>query len=205
MTEFDLQYYGDYAPILQETEQMVLDELNRIIQSITQNEEYSPAEHIRSRIKSSASMQEKLQKREVPSSAENALKEVSDAVGIRIVTHFIGDVYTILQKIQECSCWKVLKIKDYIAEPKPNGYRSLHVIVQIPFADERIQSIKAEIQLRTIAMDCWASLEHQMKYKKNIENAALIISELHRCADEMASTDMTMQTIRDMIQKDKAD
>lgn len=94
-----------------------------------------------------------------------------------------------------------MNVKDYIALPKPNGYRNLHVIVQLPFGNSEIPFIRGEIQLRTIAMDCWASLEHQMRYKKNILDTALIQSELLRCAEEMASTDLTMQAIREMIQK----
>lgn len=204
MNELDLEYYGMYAPLLQKTEQNILNELTNIIHSISRDEEHTPAEHIRSRIKSAASMQEKLLRHGVSTKVQNALYAVSDAVGIRVVTHFVGDVYVILQKIQSASSLKIITIKDYISRPKENGYRSLHIIVEVPFGAPGIPTIQAEIQLRTIAMDCWASLEHQMKYKKNINNTELIVSELRRCADEMASTDLTMQTIRQMIQEGQA-
>ena len=87
------------------------------------------------------------------------------------------------------------------ADPDGEDYRSLHVLLNVPFGVGGISDIDIEIQLRTIAMDCWASLEHQLKYKKNIKNTALIVEELKRCADEMASTDLSMQTIRDLIQR----
>ena len=102
---------------------------------------------------------------------------------------------------ENSTVWRVVTVKDYIANSKPNGYRSLHVILALPFGVGGIEEIRTEIQLRTIAMDCWASLEHQLKYKKNIGNTELIVSELKRCADEMASTDLSMQTIRDLIHK----
>ena len=103
--------------------------------------------------------------------------------------------------IEKNDHWKVVTVKGYIANAKPNGYRSLHVLLNLPFGVGGIDAINVEIQLRTIAMDCWASLEHQLKYKKHIKNTALIVDELKRCADEMASTDLSMQTIRDLIQK----
>ena len=96
---------------------------------------------------------------------------------------------------------RVKQVKDYIANAKPNGYRSLHIIITLPFGVGGIETMDAEIQLRTIAMDCWASLEHQLKYKKAVRSTALIVEELKRCADEMASTDLSMQTIRDLIKK----
>lgn len=202
MTDKDIQYYGIYSEALLKTEELILGELNRIISAVTEENEHSPAEHIRSRIKSAESMREKLQRRgssEVD--AETALRLMSDAVGVRVVTHFVGDVYAVYDRIKQSPCWKVIQSKDYISNPKPNGYRSLHVILEIPIDSPELKSVQAEIQLRTIAMDCWASLEHQMKYKKDIKNAPLIIDELRRCADEMASTDLTMQTIRGMIQQ----
>ncbi len=199
MAEIDTEYYGQYAPALKAAQSVMLAEMERIIGLISTDDEHSPAEHIRSRIKGADSMKAKLAKNGFDTSAATALAKTSDAVGMRVVTHFIGDVYAILDCIRESDCWEVVKVKDYIAAPKPNGYRSLHVIVELPFDGGDICAIRAEIQLRTIAMDCWASLEHQLKYKKNIENTDLIVAELLRCAQEMASTDLTMQTIRDML------
>lgn len=195
----DAEFYGAYLPVLKQTEQLLLSELQQILERITPDAESAPAEHIRFRLKSPESVLEKLRRKELPETAVSALNHLSDLVGIRIVTHFIGDVYSVLDALQENPNWKIVKIKDYIAQPKENGYRSLHIILSVPADAPQLHDIRAEIQLRTIAMDCWASLEHQMKYKKHIENAALISAELKRCADEMASTDLSMQTIRRMI------
>ncbi|MCD7810562.1 MAG: hypothetical protein LUG91_01745 [Ruminococcus sp.] len=202
MKQQDKNFYGVYAEPLLTVQQNMLDELIQELGRIPQEEDgATPAEHLISRIKSAESMCEKLRKRGLPETPEAALSELSDTIGIRIVTHFVGDVYAVLEEIKQADCWEVVNVKDYIALPKPNGYRSLHVIVQLPFGNSEIPFIRGEIQLRTIAMDCWASLEHQMRYKKNIQDTALIQSELLRCAEEMASTDLTMQAIREMIQK----
>lgn len=205
MKSDDLRFYGDYAPLLQDLEETLYHEFGHILAKAPKEGTYSPTEHICSRIKSAASIQEKLKKHNLNPCIEQALKHLSDIVGLRAVTRFIGDVYTILKQIQQDSTWEIVKVKDYIANPKKNGYRSLHIIVRVPFPDHAFPTIQAEIQLRTIAMDCWASLEHQIKYKKHIPDAELISAELLRCADEMASTDLTMQTIREMIQRHSTD
>ena len=173
----------------------------KLLDSISTDSETAVAEHLKCRIKGAESMKEKLRRKNLPETPENGLKYLSDIVGARVVTHFVGDIYTVLELIEQDTCWKVQTVKDYIAEAKPNGYRSLHVILNVPFHVGGFDSVNVEIQMRTIAMDCWASLEHQLKYKKTIRNTALIVDELKRCADEMASTDLTMQTIRDMIQR----
>lgn len=200
MKQKDYVYYGAYAPILEITESTVLNRLKEMLAKISEDGMHSPAEHILSRVKSADSMQKKLVRKGHETDVLTALHVTSDSVGIRVVTHFIGDVYTILDYIIEEPSWKIVKIKDYIANPKPNGYRSLHVILEVPLHGMELDSLRVEIQLRTIAMDCWASLEHQMKYKQDIKNAELLTEELRRCADEMASTDLSMQTIREMIE-----
>ncbi len=199
MNTEEMKFYGEFAPRLIETQKLLLDEVQAILDSISTDSEKAPAEHVKSRIKHSASLCEKLRKKGFEESAESGLRNLSDIIGLRVVTHFVGDIYTVLDLIKKSDKWSVAEIKDYIADSKPNGYRSLHVILEVPFGCGSIEAIKVEIQLRTIAMDCWASLEHQLKYKKNIRNTELIVSELKRCADEMASTDLTMQTIRDLI------
>ena len=122
------------------------------------------------------------------------MTKLYDAIGLRIVCAFVDDVYTIRDYLVNSEQYKIVKEKDYIRRAKPNGYRSYHMIL-------RTQSgYYAEIQLRTISMDTWAALEHHLKYKKNLGgHVDLIVSELKRCADELASTDLSMQTIRDMI------
>lgn len=199
MKSSDKEFYGVFAEPLIDKENEVLSEVRRLLDNISTDSETALAEHIKSRIKGSASLREKLVKKGFEPSAKEGLTRLSDIIGLRVVLHFVGDVYTMLDKIRESSAWRVKKVKDYIENAKPNGYRSLHVIVSFPFGVDGIDEIDAEIQLRTIAMDCWASLEHQLKYKKNVQHTELIVDELKRCADEMASTDLSMQTIRDLI------
>lgn len=201
MKQEDLLFYGEYAPKLEEIKALLLGEIQAMLDSLSTDSETALAEHIKCRIKGSESLKEKLRRKGLAETAESGLKSLSDLVGARVITHFVGDIYTVLDLIKKNPNWRVKNVKDYIADMKPNGYRSLHVILTLPFGVGGIDAIDVEIQLRTIAMDCWASLEHQLKYKKNIKNTALIVDELKRCADEMASTDLTMQTIRDLIQR----
>ena len=201
MKEQDKLFYGEYAQRLEETRLFLQNEVQRMLDSISTDSESALAEHVKTRVKSAESLCEKLRKLGFDETAESGLRNLSDVVGMRVITHFVGDIYTVLDMILACDKWKIVVVKDYIADAKPNGYRSLHVILEVPFNCGGISDISVEIQLRTIAMDCWASLEHQLKYKKNIRSTDLIVSELKRCADEMASTDLSMQTIRDLIQR----
>lgn len=161
-------------------------------------------EHISGRIKSDQSMRDKLRRKGLPENEHSALKELTDSIGVRIVCSFREDIYDIIEFIREMNGCRIVEEKDYISRAKPNGYRSYHLIVEIeePFTDcdgNEKGLYYAEVQLRTIAMDSWAALEHKMKYKKNIKNEQLIVSELKRCADELAACDVSMQTIRQLI------
>ena len=166
------------------------------------NEEFSlrmqrnPIESIKTRMKSPASIYEKMERRGFPLTIESMEKNLNDIAGVRVICSFPEDIYNVARLITEQDDIVVLQIKDYIANPKPNGYRSLHLIVAIPIflADEK-KKMKVEIQFRTIAMDFWASLEHKVKYKKDIENPEQIAQELKECADIIASVDMKMQDI----------
>ena len=196
------EYYGKYYEPLQELKGEVLQWLDDIVAAIAGEQGEVPVEHIRSRIKSPEGLQEKLKRKGLQENVEEAMCQISDIIGFRLVTHFVGDVYRIVQYIKEDGRYTVIKEKDYISSPKQNGYRSYHVILECPFCGTENERLRVEIQIRTIAMDCWASLEHEMRNKKHIENAALIEKELKRCAGEMASTDLSMQTLRDMIRKE---
>ena len=118
-------------------------------------------------------------------------------MGIRVVCAFAEDVYQVVSWLADRPYIRVIQSKDYIAYPKPNGYRSYHMLIELQEGEEK--GYFAEIQVRTIATDFWATLEHQIKYKKSIPNEALIRAELKRCADEIASVDLSMQTIREII------
>ncbi|MEI3187514.1 MAG: hypothetical protein V8S27_06560 [Lachnospiraceae bacterium] len=142
-------------------------------------------------------MKTKTKKHGPPLTCELALTNVRDAIGIRAICSFSDDVFALARWLCERPEFNVINQKDYISYPKPNGYRSYHPIFQL--VDGPGDGLFAEIQLRTIAIDFWASLEHQLKYKHEITHEALIRSELKRCADEIASIDLSMQTIRDLI------
>ena len=119
---------------------------------------------------------------------------------MRIICNYIDDVYEVANMLKNFRDLKVIKEKDYIKNPKPNGYRSYHIIFELSLEIEgEIKKVFVEIQIRTIAMEFWSSLEHEMKYKKNIKNQELIVEELKRCADEIATIDLKMQTIKKMI------
>lgn len=124
--------------------------------------------------------------------------------GMRIICNYIDDVYEVANMLKDYKDLKVVVEKDYIKNPKPNGYRSYHIIFELSLdlAGE-ITPVFIEIQIRTIAMDFWSSLEHEMKYKKSIKNQELIVEELKRCADEIATTDLNMQTIKKMIDSEE--
>ena len=201
MKQDDILFYGIFAPRLEEIQALMLREIQTMLDSISTDPETAVAEHIKCRVKSSESLKEKLRRTGLVETPEGGLRGLSDLVGARVVTHFIGDIYTVLELIQHNENWRVKQVKDYIANAKPNGYRSLHIIITLPFGVGGIETMDADIQLRTIAMDCWARLEHQLRYKKAVRSTALIVEELKRCADEMASTDLSMQTIRDLIKK----
>ncbi|PJI07803.1 MULTISPECIES: GTP pyrophosphokinase [Clostridium] len=173
-------------------------EIIRKYRAIEHNDD--PIEHCKARIKSAESMKEKLKRKKLPITAKSALTEIHDAAGIRVICTFLDDIYWIVNMLKNQKDIKIIKEKDYIKNPKPNGYRSYHMILQVPIHLENgVQMVYCEIQIRTIAMDCWASLEHQLKYKRDIPSANMIIEELKRCSDEIASTDLNLQTIRDMI------
>ena len=188
--------YGTSKPLLEETMQMVLREITKIRNEMTEELGMDPIEHLLGRIKSEESMREKCRRKGLPETPESALEKIHDAIGLRVVCAFLDDVYTIRDRLLALPRIRLVEEKDYIRHVKPNGYRSFHMIIIV---DEKIY---AEIQLRTISMDTWAALEHHLKYKKeNGGNTALISAELKRCADELASTDSSMQTLRDMIQE----
>ena len=195
----DVEYYGELALPLEEKMAFITNQIEQILESVDKDPESALVEHVKSRIKNANSLKTKLENLGYPIDAASGLSNLSDVLGLRIVTHFIGDIYSVFDMVNSNTNWKIVEVEDYIASPKENGYRSLHVVIALPFGYGGIEEIRAEIQMRTIAMDCWASLEHQLKYKKDLDNADLIIEELKRCADEMASTDLSLQTIRDLI------
>ena len=193
-------FYKNSIVLLEGAMNEIITRLNTIRKYKLIHNDRDPIEYITSRIKSEKSMKEKLERKNLPVTLESALNKVFDAVGVRIICSYIDDVYEIVKMLKQYKDLKVIKEKDYIKNPKENGYRSYHIVFQmkLDIAGE-IKPVFIEIQIRTIAMDFWSSLEHQMKYKKNIENQDIIVKELKRCADDIATNDINMQTIRKMI------
>lgn len=190
--------YSDYRPRLEEVRRHLVAQVQRIRERMQRERGMDPVEHCLSRIKSEESMREKCRRKGLPETTESALHVIHDAVGVRVVCSFLSDVYLIRDHLAALPDVQVLEEKDYIRHAKPNGYRSYHMILLVG------GSIHAEVQLRTISQDTWAALEHQLKYKKQPGTGdSLIVAELKRCADELASTDISMQTIRDMIAEQK--
>lgn len=172
------------------------------------NEQFSlrydnnPIESIRSRVKSWDSLLEKLRRKNIPLNIQEIEDKITDIAGVRIVCSFPEDIYTLADSFCRQDDVTVLEIKDYCKNPKPNGYRSLHLIVSIPiFLENETKNVNVEVQIRTIAMDFWASLEHKLNYKKNIspENEAKLKAELFECANISAELDLRMQKIRSSL------
>lgn len=163
----------------------------------------NPISSIKSRIKTPLSIYNKLQKLGYDFTEQNIRDQLNDVAGIRVICSFIDDIYNVAHLLAEQDDITVLRIKDYIKNPKPNGYRSYHMIVEIPvFFAEGKTPMRAEIQIRTIAMDFWASLEHQLRYKKDLENSekyARISRELSDCASTISAMDLQMQNIKNLI------
>lgn len=162
----------------------------------------NPIEMIKSRVKKPKSIVEKLQRRGFEISLESMEKNLDDVAGIRIICSFLDDIYEVADMLIRQDDVKVIAVKDYTQNPKPNGYRSYHMIIEIPvfFSDSK-KPIRVEVQIRTIAMDFWASLDHQLKYKKSfIDDNGEISEELKQCAEVIAGTDMKMLEIRKKIE-----
>jgi len=170
------------------------------------NHQYNPIEHISSRLKTAESISKKLLHKGLQVTIENVLKYINDVAGVRIICSFTSDIYRIAELISKQSDVEVLKVKDYICNPKPNGYMSYHMIITVPiFLSNRVVNTKVEIQIRTIAMDFWASLEHKMYYKFEGNSPEHIRQELKECADIVSFLDRKMLSINEEIQTYKDD
>lgn len=156
----------------------------------------NPIHNIESRLKSPQSIIGKLQKKGLPITTDAARKNLLDLAGIRVTCYYITDIYAIVEMLSRRDDFTVIKRKDYIKAPKPSGYRSYHIILNVPvYLSTHKEYAPVEIQIRTIAMDFWASLEHQLKYKPAAEIPSEISQELRECADRIAETDIQMQRI----------
>jgi len=162
--------------------------------------DYNPIEHIKSRIKTQQSVVDKLKRLKLPKNIESAKENITDIGGIRIICAFEDDVYYLFETLSRVKDIEVIKVKDYIKEPKPNGYRSFHMIISVPiFLSQGVEYIKIELQIRTILMDFWASLEHKLYYKKGITVPDRITEGLRDCGSIACVLDDKMLSIKKEI------
>ena len=175
------------------------------------NEEFSlqydrnPIESIKSRLKTPQSIAQKLKRKGLDLTVESVEKNLGDVAGLRVVCSFPEDVYMLADALLSQDDIRLITKRDYIEHPKENGYRSLHLIIEVPiFLAEEKRLMKAEIQLRTIAMDFWASLEHKLRYKNDVEIDKNISDELRLCAEISAHLDLKMDSLRKLIENSKS-
>ena len=156
----------------------------------------NPIHHIDSRLKSPRSIIEKLQRKGWPVSVESAEEHLNDIAGVRSVCNYIDDIYRLANMLVRQQDLELVCQKDYIRKPKPNGYRSLHLVLRVTvFLSSHTELVPVEVQIRTIAMNFWASLEHQLRYKSDVEATAPLKDRLQRCAEQSAALDVEMQSI----------
>ncbi len=161
---------------------------------------YNPIEHIKSRIKTAESIVKKLRRYGYESTISNMVEYINDIAGIRVICSFMSDIYRIADMISNQRDIKVISVKDYLKNPKPSGYRSYHMIVTVPvYLSDRIVDTKVEIQIRTVAMDFWASLEHKIHYKFEVNVPEHIQGELIECADMVAALDDKMLSLNEEV------
>lgn len=205
------QFHADFDPIysmLMDYQCAVMEvetKFNILNNRLSIQGEHNPIESIKSRVKSLDSIVRKLEKNHWPITIEAVEKNLQDVAGVRVVCSFVDDIY----RVEECFLAQedvtLVTRKDYISNPKPSGYRSLHLIVRTPiYTENGKKDMYVEVQMRTIAMDFWASLEHKLRYKKNINprTAQELAVELEACAEESAKLDEKMLKIRSRINED---
>jgi len=177
-----------------------IDEVNTKINILkdefTYIHDYNPIEHVKSRLKSPESLMKKVAKKGIPYSLQSIKDQVRDIAGIRITVSFISDIYEIRNMLANQKDITIVESKDYIQSPKPNGYQSLHLILQIPiFMSDREENVYVEVQIRTIAMDFWASLEHKIYYKYNKDIPKHLLTELKDAATKAMMLDKKMEQL----------
>lgn len=161
----------------------------------------NPIEYMKTRVKTLESIEKKLKRKGFPVSVESAIVNLNDIAGTRVICSFVDDIYHIADMLKKQDDVTLIEEKDYIKNPKKNGYRSYHMVVEVPvFFSNATKAVRVEVQIRTIAMDFWASLEHKLYYKKNYSNYSQeIYDKLQNCAEVIAETDIQMQKIRCMV------
>ena len=157
---------------------------------------YNPIHHIENRLKSPESIFKKMQNKGIKFSCEGVRKNLNDIAGVRVICNYIEDIYHVAELLTAQDDVKLIQVKDYIRSPKPNGYRSLHLVIQTPvYLSDKKELVNVEVRIRTIAMDFWASLEHELKYKSDAAVSAELAEQLRECAEQISDIDSRMQKI----------
>lgn len=183
--------------------QQIMAKLEILNREFQYGNDRNPIENVKGRVKSEQSIVGKMKKKGLPMTISAMMNNIYDIAGVRVICPFISDVYQVARMLLSQKDINLVTMKDYIKEPKPNGYRSLHLIVLVDvFFSEQMQKIPVEIQLRSIAMNCWASTEHQLRYKKDYVLSDKMQQELKRCADLMAEADQIMQGLAEKLLED---
>lgn len=181
---------------------MLETELDILIKEFTREKKYNPVEHTKSRLKSIDSIKKKLIRKNLEITRENAEKNVHDIIGLRIVCTFVSDVYDIVQMIQNSKEIRIIDKKDYIKTPKESGYSSYHLIVLIPvYLASGVKYMEAEIQIRTVTMDFWASLDHKIRYKFLGEIPEEVENQMAKYSQEVKAIDEKMLTLNELVNK----
>lgn len=185
-----------------------LNEMNTKIDILMQEfqyiHDYNPIEHVKSRLKTPENILKKVQRKGFELSLPSMKENIRDIAGVRITCSFLSDIYKVSEMLQSQKDITVIECKDYIKNPKPNGYKSLHLIIQIPiFMSDRVENVYVEVQIRTIAMDFWASLEHKIYYKYDKEVPSKLIDELKEAADSVSQLDNKMESIHRKVSEYK--
>lgn len=194
------QQFNEIMMMYQCAIQEVTTKLEVLSREMSVRNNRNPIETIKYRIKKPQSIAQKLIKNGYEVSIDSVSKNLNDVAGVRVICSFIDDIYTIAKMLTNQDDIHLVQVKDYIKNPKENGYRSYHMIIEIPvFFSDKTMNMRVEIQIRTIAMDFWASLEHELRYKKDIDQDGEIGDELKACAEIINQTDCKMQSLRNRI------
>lgn len=195
----DTAFYGDYWHLLEDVVNEFLCALSQMRHRDLRQSHSDPVLSCPARIKSARSIQEKLERYGWPVSLQGARDHVFDAAGVRVICPFVEDIHRVVRMIHTLRGAEILQEKDYVRHPKDNGYRSYHMILRVPLRAGEEVSLPLEVQIRTLAMDCWASIEHSIKYKQVLSGEHLLTEELRRCASELAAADLSLQTLREWV------
>jgi len=199
-SEIELKRLQKILPVYEKGRKLFLTKFMNLNKELIKSQNINMVEHVKERLKSTGSIARKLHRLNFEITAENAKKHIKDISGIRIICPFSKDIHILVDILSSKPDWIVTDKKDYINKPKPSGYRSFHMIIEIPVSNSgKIENIPLEIQIRTAAMDFWAAIEHQVRYKYNEHVPQHLSDELEICADKIAELDKRMLLIQEII------